>query len=61
MLSTFNMGIGFVAFIRRVDLRNIPPVWKVIGEVTKIKGVELFGKYFHIGTVDAIKMTEDTL
>ena len=22
---------------------------------------ELFGKYFHIGTVDAIKMTEDNL
>ena len=31
------------------------------GDVTKIKGVELSGKYFHIGTVDAIKMTEDNL
>jgi MurNAc alpha-1-phosphate uridylyltransferase len=31
------------------------------GDVTRIKGVELSGKYFHIGTVDAIKMTEENL
>jgi MurNAc alpha-1-phosphate uridylyltransferase len=31
------------------------------GLVKGIRGVELPGKYFHIGTVDAIKMTEESL
>lgn len=31
------------------------------GLVHRIKGVELKGKYFHIGTVDAVKMTEENL
>lgn len=31
------------------------------GLLQKIKGIELEGKYFHIGTVDAIKMTENNL
>ena len=31
------------------------------GVVKGIKGIELPGKYFHIGTVDAIKMTEEIL
>lgn len=31
------------------------------GEVKGIKGLELSGKYFHIGTVKAIKETEDSL
>jgi MurNAc alpha-1-phosphate uridylyltransferase len=31
------------------------------GLMQKISGVELAGKYFHIGTVDAIKMTEKNL
>lgn len=31
------------------------------GEVRGIKGIELSGKYFHIGTVDAIRETEDKL
>jgi len=31
------------------------------GLVHRIKGVEMEGKYFHIGTVDAVKMTEENL
>ncbi len=31
------------------------------GLVHRIKGVELAGKYFHIGTVDAVKNTEENL
>lgn len=31
------------------------------GLVHRIKGVELKGKYFHIGTIDAIKSTEEKL
>ncbi len=31
------------------------------GLLHRIKGIELKGKYFHIGTVDAIKSTEDNL
>ena len=31
------------------------------GLLHRIGGVELKGKYFHIGTVDAVKMTEENL
>ncbi len=31
------------------------------GQMTRVGGVELKGKYFHIGTVDAIKKTEQQL
>lgn len=31
------------------------------GNVENIKGIELQGKYFHIGTPDAVKMTESSL
>lgn len=31
------------------------------GLMQRVSGVELGGKYFHIGTVDAIKMTEENL
>ena len=31
------------------------------GLLHRVKGVELQGKYFHIGTVDAVKMTEENI
>ncbi len=31
------------------------------GKLFRVKGVELKGKYFHIGTVDTLKQTEDAL
>ncbi len=31
------------------------------GLMQRVSGVELAGKYFHIGTVDAVKMTEENL
>ena len=31
------------------------------GLLNRVQGIELKGKYFHIGTVDAVKMTEENL